>query len=346
MVQPDEDGAGALRAMRAALADAGASPGDVGFISAHGTGTPINDRVETRRDPRRCSAPTRRRSPRPSRRSATCSAPPDRPRRWSASRRCAAGCCRRRSTTRSPTPTAISTTSSTARATGSRASRSRSRTRSASAARTPAWRSPRRRLPRSPPPTHPSRNDTERAILDAAREALDEEPYERITIDAIARRAFVSRTALYFYFPNKRAVIDRLIQLAFSEIYEAAAPYLDGDGDPRGELHRALTGSVAAVDRNATVLQLAARLSGEMDRMPPEWEPYIMRLRNAAARRIRGDQQRGIAPADIPAGTSANALLAMVEGQVVREVVRRRLGRGGDRAGARRAVVARRLLAA
>jgi len=70
------------------------------------------------------------------------------------------------------------------------------------------------------------------------------------------------------------------------------------------------------------VLQLAARLSGDLDRMPPEWEPYIMRLRNAAARRIRGDQQRGIAPSDIPAGTSANALLAMVEGQVVRHVVR------------------------
>ena len=47
MVQPDEEGAGALIAMRAALADAGASPADVGFISAHGTGTPINDRVES-----------------------------------------------------------------------------------------------------------------------------------------------------------------------------------------------------------------------------------------------------------------------------------------------------------
>src|ERR1019366_7150398 len=47
MVQPDEFGARALIAMRAALADAGASPREVGFISAHGTGTPINDRVET-----------------------------------------------------------------------------------------------------------------------------------------------------------------------------------------------------------------------------------------------------------------------------------------------------------
>jgi 3-oxoacyl-[acyl-carrier-protein] synthase II len=47
MVQPDEDGAGALIAMRAALADAGAGAGEVDFISAHGTGTPINDRVES-----------------------------------------------------------------------------------------------------------------------------------------------------------------------------------------------------------------------------------------------------------------------------------------------------------
>jgi 3-oxoacyl-[acyl-carrier-protein] synthase II len=47
MVQPDELGAGALIAMRAALADAGAAPDEVGFISAHGTGTPINDRIET-----------------------------------------------------------------------------------------------------------------------------------------------------------------------------------------------------------------------------------------------------------------------------------------------------------
>ena len=32
--------------MRAALAEAGVSPGDVDFVSAHGTGTPLNDRIE------------------------------------------------------------------------------------------------------------------------------------------------------------------------------------------------------------------------------------------------------------------------------------------------------------
>jgi 3-oxoacyl-[acyl-carrier-protein] synthase II len=48
ITQPDEDGRGATAAMRAALADAGATPADCGWISAHGTGTPYNDRIETR----------------------------------------------------------------------------------------------------------------------------------------------------------------------------------------------------------------------------------------------------------------------------------------------------------
>jgi len=46
MTAPARDGAGAARAMRAALADAGAEPADVDFISAHGTGTVYNDAME------------------------------------------------------------------------------------------------------------------------------------------------------------------------------------------------------------------------------------------------------------------------------------------------------------
>jgi 3-oxoacyl-[acyl-carrier-protein] synthase II len=47
ITQPDPDGRGAVEAMRATLADAGAAPGDVGYLNAHGTSTPFNDRVET-----------------------------------------------------------------------------------------------------------------------------------------------------------------------------------------------------------------------------------------------------------------------------------------------------------
>jgi 3-oxoacyl-(acyl-carrier-protein) synthase len=46
MTAPDRTGGGATRAMAAALADAGIAPAAIGFVSAHGTGTPYNDAME------------------------------------------------------------------------------------------------------------------------------------------------------------------------------------------------------------------------------------------------------------------------------------------------------------
>jgi 3-oxoacyl-[acyl-carrier-protein] synthase II len=44
---PSEDGQGAHRVMLNAITDAGVRPEDVGYINAHGTSTPPNDRIET-----------------------------------------------------------------------------------------------------------------------------------------------------------------------------------------------------------------------------------------------------------------------------------------------------------
>ncbi len=44
---PCPDGDGACRSMKRALGDAGVSPSDIGYINAHGTSTPWNDKIET-----------------------------------------------------------------------------------------------------------------------------------------------------------------------------------------------------------------------------------------------------------------------------------------------------------
>ncbi len=44
---PAPDGAGAIACMRQAMSDAGVAPGEVSYINAHGTGTPLNDKAET-----------------------------------------------------------------------------------------------------------------------------------------------------------------------------------------------------------------------------------------------------------------------------------------------------------
>ena len=43
---PDPEGRGAEAAMRAALADAGLAPSDIGYVNLHGTGTQANDEME------------------------------------------------------------------------------------------------------------------------------------------------------------------------------------------------------------------------------------------------------------------------------------------------------------
>jgi 3-oxoacyl-[acyl-carrier-protein] synthase II len=47
LTQPAPDGEGAQRSMRMALKDAGVSPGDVDYINAHGTSTPVGDVEES-----------------------------------------------------------------------------------------------------------------------------------------------------------------------------------------------------------------------------------------------------------------------------------------------------------
>ncbi|MBI4337212.1 MAG: beta-ketoacyl-ACP synthase II [Chloroflexi bacterium] len=48
LVQPDEEGDGAARAILVALQDAGVTPEEVDYINAHGTSTPLNDAAETK----------------------------------------------------------------------------------------------------------------------------------------------------------------------------------------------------------------------------------------------------------------------------------------------------------
>ena len=48
MTAPLEDGSGAARCMTEAMKDAGITPDQIGYINAHGTATPMNDKCETR----------------------------------------------------------------------------------------------------------------------------------------------------------------------------------------------------------------------------------------------------------------------------------------------------------
>ncbi|HEX8178480.1 MAG TPA: beta-ketoacyl-ACP synthase II [Pyrinomonadaceae bacterium] len=56
ITMPDETASGATRVMQMALRDAGVSPDEVGYINAHGTSTPYNDKFETLAIKQTCGA--------------------------------------------------------------------------------------------------------------------------------------------------------------------------------------------------------------------------------------------------------------------------------------------------
>ncbi len=79
-------------------------------------------------------------------------------------------------------------------------------------------------------------SDAEAAILAAARDVLAQRGLDGLSMRAVAERVGVSATALYHYFENKDALVDRVVQSGFRRFGEylqhAAEPH------PRGSLER------------------------------------------------------------------------------------------------------------
>src|ERR1700733_460250 len=79
---------------------------------------------------------------------------------------------------------------------------------------------------RPEPPPRPGRGrrvarasgeDRERAIMQTAERLLEERSLSEISVDDLARGAGISRSAFYFYFPSKDAVVLTLVDRMVSE---------------------------------------------------------------------------------------------------------------------------------
>jgi len=99
-------------------------------------------------------------------------------------------------------------------------------------------------------------------VLDAAVQLFAERGVAATTVEQIAKRAGLSKGAVYLYFPSKKALLEGLVHRAVAPIAEMAIGVIANyRGDPRPMIRQFLTTVVTNLDNNTsfTVPKLVMR---------------------------------------------------------------------------------------
>jgi AcrR family transcriptional regulator len=79
-------------------------------------------------------------------------------------------------------------------------------------------------------------------VLDAALALFSAQGYTQTSVEQVARRAGISKGAVYLYFPSKKALLEGLVRRTIGPVAGAAHALSSGfRGDPRPILRRVLT---------------------------------------------------------------------------------------------------------
>ena len=86
---------------------------------------------------------------------------------------------------------------------------------------------------------HERRAATERSILEATEQLLEQLPFRDLTVEDVMSKAGLTRTAFYRYFPDLESVVVRLMGQLVDELRAASAQWVASD-DPAAQLHESL----------------------------------------------------------------------------------------------------------
>jgi len=169
-------------------------------------------------------------------------------------------------------------------------------------------------LSRRPEAPTEKRQATEAAVLTAMEELLGEgTPYAALSVERIATRAGISRTAFYFYFADKRELLMRLASELADELYGEADAWWSGAGDGPEQLTTAV-GTIAGLYRAHSPLVCAiVEVAAYDEVVGPFWRALVGRFVEASALRIAAEIEAGRADAVLVPHAIAFSLVWMTE---------------------------------
>ncbi|HJP76062.1 MAG TPA: TetR/AcrR family transcriptional regulator [Pseudonocardiaceae bacterium] len=169
----------------------------------------------------------------------------------------------------------------------------------------------------APPVTSGSRRSamrkgdrTGQAILDTVAGLLCERQISEITVDEIAKGAGISRSAFYFHYDSREAVLLALTERLHDELYLCGAAWFRrGDESPAQALRRAVSMTIALWREHGPVLRAGVRVRDTDPRLHTFWAETGSRFFGAVAEHIEREREAGLA---LPGPPNAKKLAALL----------------------------------
>ena len=153
----------------------------------------------------------------------------------------------------------------------------------------------------------------EAALLEATEKLLHQVTPAELTVEDIARRAQVTRTAFYFYFASKEEAIGRLAERYLGEIFAAAQPAFDPGIPLATGVRAAIENQVEVWGKHGRALAAVADLAASDPDIRDLWRAQIDAFVEPVQQRIAENQRRSGRRSSRRLRLQAEALVWMLE---------------------------------
>lgn len=163
----------------------------------------------------------------------------------------------------------------------------------------------------------PSGDERQRAIVEAFERLLQSRPMADIAIDELAAGASISRSAFYFYFPSKQAVLLELLDRMVVEVDGRLADLGVPGDDPIAWWRSVIAVFVEVFGAHRAVSVTLAEARATVPELRDEWARRSGRWVDLTASTIVAERRRGRAREIVDPRATSVALNAMNERTLV-----------------------------
>lgn len=157
------------------------------------------------------------------------------------------------------------------------------------------------------------REDVRAEVIKAMTELVEAAPFRDLTVDEIARRAGLSRSAFYFYFRDKQDLLMAAAAEVSEDLYSEADQWWHGEGRPELLVRAALTGVASVYVSHGRLLGVAVEVSTYDEEVGAFWRALIERFIAATADHLRREQVAGRVRGELDPRATAESLVWMAE---------------------------------